>query len=243
MGKLLEHSLLTHSRASSRWGWDRQARNLLLQTFEHFLEVRNLRLGLGTSLLHGGHAAAVEQRAHDARVAEVEHSALDACGAHLVSHGGHAMAAGFKVRPENYAAFRAAFWDYCAARYGGPPPPPPLVVEAEARVEQLSLEMVRDLAKLEPHGAGNPRPFFLLRGCRVERAKLIGERQDHLSMTVSHPGPKANQIRCVGFGMGERVEEVKGFVDVIGVPKINEWMGRKSVEMELKDFRPTPATR
>ncbi len=171
------------------------------------------------------------------------HEALDACGEHLVSHGGHAMAAGFKVKPENFDAFRDAFWAYCAARYGGPPPPPPFVVEAEARVEQLTLEMVRDLARLEPHGAGNPRPFFLLRGARVERSKLMGERQDHLSMTVSHPGHKVHQIRCVGFGMGERIEHARGFVDVIGVPKINEWMGRKSVEMEIKDFRPATAGR
>ena len=165
------------------------------------------------------------------------HTALDECMPHLVAGGGHAMAAGFKVRPEKLAAFREAFWAYCAAHYGGPPPPPPLVVEAEAEVAQLTIETVRDLARLEPHGAANPRPYFLLRNCRVERSKLIGERQDHLSLTVSHPGPKSNQIRCVGFGMGERIDETRGFLDVVGVPKINEWMGRKSVEMELKDFR------
>ena len=171
------------------------------------------------------------------------HEALDACGAHLESHGGHAMAAGFKVTAAKLPAFREAFWAHCADRYGGPPPPPPLLVEAEADISQLSLETVRDLGKLEPHGAGNPRPYFLLRNCRVERAKLIGERQDHLAATVSHPGPRANQIRCVGFGMGERIEQMIGFVDVIGVPQINDWMGRRSVELQIKDFRPASAKR
>jgi single-stranded-DNA-specific exonuclease len=171
------------------------------------------------------------------------HKALEVCMPHLVSGGGHAMAAGFKVEPGKLDDFRRAFWSYCETRYGGPPPPPPLVVEAEAEIGQMTIDTVRDLARLEPHGAANPRPFFLLRGCRVERSKLIGERQDHLSLTVSHPGPKTNQIRCVGFGMGERIEEARGFVDVVGVPRINDWMGRRSVEMEIKDFRRSPATR
>lgn len=166
------------------------------------------------------------------------HEALQACGRHLVSHGGHAMAAGFKVLPENLEALRHAFWSYCESRYGGPPPPPPLVVEAEAKIGQLSADLVLELAKLEPHGASNPRPYFVLRDCRVESAKVIGKQGDHLSLTVSHPGPgSGNRIRCVGFGMGERLDEFRGFVDVVGVPKVNEWMGRKSVELEIKDAR------
>jgi single-stranded-DNA-specific exonuclease len=167
------------------------------------------------------------------------HEALRACDAHLVRHGGHAMAAGFKVDPASLDAFRAAFAGHCGGLYGGPPDPPPRVAEAEARIGELDFDLLAALARLEPHGAANPRPAFALKGCRVEAAKRIGQHEDHLSVTLSHPpGGRADRIRCVGFGMGERLGEARGFLDVLGVPRANEWQGRRAVELELADFRP-----
>jgi single-stranded-DNA-specific exonuclease len=167
------------------------------------------------------------------------HEALRACGDHLLSHGGHAMAAGFKVAAANLENLRHAFWGYCESRYGGPPPPPPIVAECSAHLADITVPLIGELAKLEPHGAANPRPFFFLKGCRVEQSKRIGAREDHLSVTVSHPGVRPVKVRGVGFGMGERAKEMLGFVDVIAVPKINEWQGRRSAELEIKDFRAT----
>src|SRR5205085_4750969 len=40
------------------------------------------------------------------------HEALQACTEHLVSHGGHAAAVGFKIQPDAIDAFRERFCDY-----------------------------------------------------------------------------------------------------------------------------------
>src|SRR5262245_65904170 len=54
------------------------------------------------------------------------HEALAACTAELVSHGGHAAAAGLKVRPERIDAFREKFSAYAAAHFPGGVPAPRL---------------------------------------------------------------------------------------------------------------------
>src|SRR5262249_54024305 len=53
------------------------------------------------------------------------HEALKACEAHLIGHGGHAAAAGFKLKPENIDAFRVAFNGYAKAHFPGGSPPAP----------------------------------------------------------------------------------------------------------------------
>ena len=42
------------------------------------------------------------------------HAALNACGEHLVAHGGHAAAAGLKLEEDSLEAFRADFCEYAA---------------------------------------------------------------------------------------------------------------------------------
>jgi single-stranded-DNA-specific exonuclease len=169
------------------------------------------------------------------------HAALAACTRHLAVHGGHAMAAGFKVRPESLDAFREAFWAHASGTFGGVPPPQPLVMEANMSLGDVTAGLVRDLERLEPHGAGNPRPLFYLGGCRIESARVIGQDGTHLSLTVSHPTSRS--VRCIAFGMAERKDELRGFVDLAAVPRINEWQGRVSAELEIKDIRQAEARR
>src|SRR5262249_22908605 len=58
------------------------------------------------------------------------HEALEACGEHLLSHGGHQAAAGFKILPERIDAFRASFCAFAAAHFPSGPPAPRLVIDA-----------------------------------------------------------------------------------------------------------------
>src|SRR5262249_33072482 len=58
------------------------------------------------------------------------HEALEACAQHLISHGGHAAAAGFKIHPDSIASFRDQFCAYVARHIESGLPPPRLVIDA-----------------------------------------------------------------------------------------------------------------
>ncbi len=90
-------------------------------------------------------------------------SALDACRPLLTSGGGHDMAAGVGLREENIGAFRAAFAAHVREQTGGASLEPVLHLDAEVRLDELTMEFLDDYDQLQPFGSGNPQPLFMVR--------------------------------------------------------------------------------
>ena len=173
------------------------------------------------------------------------HRALKACEADLLGHGGHSMAAGFKIAPPRIAAFRERFCQYAAAHFPqGAPPPPCLQLESEVALAMLTVGLINDIARLEPYGAQNPKPKFMTGGLEiVGEPKKIGKDERHLSFYVRQ-GP--TKLRTVAFGMTERLDELMsagGKCCLAYTPMINEWQGRRSVELNVVDFQAGPEAR
>ncbi len=168
------------------------------------------------------------------------HTALVACDDLLEGHGGHAAAAGFKVRPERIPALRERFNTYVANHYPGGAPAQLLTLDAEVPLSALTFGLLNDLDKLEPYGAGNPRPKFLASGLKVEAARLIGqgETQKHMDFRVRQG---ETTIRCVAWGMADRMEELVsagGDCCLAFTAKINEWKGSRKIELQVIDLKP-----
>ena len=167
------------------------------------------------------------------------HTGLAACGEHLDGHGGHAAAAGFKVRPSRLPALRAAFCAVVAAEYPDGPPPPRLRLEAEVPLSALTRGLMADLDKLEPYGADNPRPRFLAAGLTLDGTpRRMGQDERHLSFKVTQGGVS---VRAVGWSMGDRLDELLsagGHCCLAFVPRLNTFRGQTTVEMEVVDLQP-----
>ena len=168
------------------------------------------------------------------------HQALLACDSLLEGHGGHAAAAGFKVRPERIPALRDRFNAYVATHYPGGAPAPRLMLDAEVPLSAITHGLLKDMDKLEPYGAGNPKPKFLAAGVKVEAARLIGtgEVQRHMDFRARQG---ETTIRCVAWGMADRMEELMsagGDCCLAFTPKVNEWKGYKKIELQVIDLKP-----
>ena len=168
------------------------------------------------------------------------HTALQACDELLEGHGGHAMAAGFKVRTDRIAAFRDRFNAYVANHFPGGAPKPRLLLDAEVPLGALTHGLLHDLDKLEPYGAGNPKPKFLAAGVRVENARLIGlgDVQKHLDFKVRQGG---TVFRCVAWNMANRLAELQGGTGEVCIaftPQVNDWNGYSRIELQIVDIKP-----
>jgi single-stranded-DNA-specific exonuclease len=173
------------------------------------------------------------------------HEALRACGDGLHSHGGHAAAAGFRIAHALVETFRERFYSYAARHFGmAGPPVPRLVIDAEVPLSVLTLGLLEALAQLEPYGAGNPRPLFLAGDLQVVgEPRRIGGGERHLTFRVRQQG---KELRAIAFGMGDRFEELLaagGRCCLVFTPRLNEWQGRRSVELEVQDFQAGPQAR
>ena len=169
------------------------------------------------------------------------HEALQECDDLLLGHGGHAAAAGFKVQMARFDAFRERFTAVASRWFPSGVPTPLLTLDAEVPLSALTFQLVNEMEKLEPYGAENPRPRFLASELWLEGAPhRIGGGERHLSFRVRQGDCR---MRAVAFGMGDRLEELtseQGRCCLAFTPKINEWNGYRSVELEVVDFRPGP---
>lgn len=166
------------------------------------------------------------------------HRALAACSEHLLGFGGHAAAAGLQIDEDRVEAFRGDFCDYAASEISDANREAEIRIDAEAPLSQLTLQTLLQIEQLAPFGAGNPRPVLSANGVRLgETPKRMGGGERHLSAKISQHGVT---LRSVAFGQGDWADELaqlSGPFDIAYRPVINDFRGRRNVELHLVDWR------
>lgn len=164
------------------------------------------------------------------------HAALAACTEHLVSHGGHAMAAGFTIRRAAIPAFRAAFVEQWARHVAAGARRAPLEYDGELPLAALTPRILEQLDRLAPFGQGNSRPVLGAMGVVVHEARRMGDGS-HLALQV---GQGECTLRAVAFGKGDLAEALPRGIgaDLLFKPRRNSFRGQSTIELELVDLRP-----
>jgi single-stranded-DNA-specific exonuclease len=167
------------------------------------------------------------------------HEALQECTESLLSHGGHASAAGFRIDAAAIPVFREQFCAVAGRRLGPEPPARRLILDAEVPLSALTTGLLKALAELEPYGPGNPQPLFLAGNVQVVgEPRRVGRGEQHLSFRARQEG---KYLRAIAFGMADRAQELMsegGRCCLAYSPRFNEWNGFRSVDLEVRDFQP-----
>ena len=165
--------------------------------------------------------------------------ALKACSEVIVGGGGHAGAAGVKIKKEELEKFREKVNEYYESlglleqeRF--------FEREEDLEVEELSglnSELLKELEGLEPFGPGNEEPVFKLKDVFVLEKGLMGEEGRHLKLIVR--GSDEKTLKLVAFGADEEWKKVEqgGRADILVNIEENEWNGLINVEGRILDLR------
>ena len=162
-------------------------------------------------------------------------AALRECGDLLVRHGGHAMAAGLAIKPENIDALRRRLNELARRALKPEDLQPPLRLDAEAGLDEMSLDLLGELACLKPTGQGNPPVQFC--ACSVNHQRPLqrmGADKQHVKMWVTDG---AATHEAVWWNGGDQSLPVGKF-DLAFAPQINEFNGRRAVQLKVLDWRP-----
>lgn len=163
-------------------------------------------------------------------------AALDDCRELLVRHGGHAAAAGFTVKNEDLDALRLRLEQIAADQLADVDLTPSLFVDAEVRLASFDFALVEQLARLEPCGYANPQPVFASTGLELVMARTVGADSKHLKLTVRDPRTGA-LWDAIAFRWGEWRSELPHRIDLAYAMEINEFNGRRSLQLNVKDIR------
>jgi len=164
-------------------------------------------------------------------------SAIEACSQHLVTFGGHKMAAGITIEVEKISRFAADFEAYAKKHLNKNDSVAKLHIDAMVPLSEFRKEAVTELAMLSPYGRGNPSPLFATKGVRLAAPpKACGTKGNHLQLVITD---NTNTIRCIGFGMGNLEKKLleHDFFDVAYQPQLNNYNGSCNVELALTDIR------
>jgi single-stranded-DNA-specific exonuclease len=161
--------------------------------------------------------------------------ALDQCADLLVRHGGHAAAAGFTVRNENLESLRRRLKAIAAEQLTGLDMRRTFSADAEVPLADLKPSLLKQLDQFQPTGYGNPEAVFITRDAQVKSARTVGADSKHLKLTLSDG---RYTFDAIGFRLGERLEALGGRVDVLYTFESNEYNGRVSLQLNLKDLKP-----
>lgn len=161
----------------------------------------------------------------------------------LIGFGGHHAAAGVRMTEAHFPRFAELFDERC--RIGLTPElrQRELAIDAEVPLPMLTLRVVEELERLEPHGMGNPRPLFLATGARVVGdPRAVGERKNHLQLKL---GQGAAVLKAIGWNLAEKGKDLAHGApcDVVFHPSIDDWNGFRRVQLEIRDFAPHASSR
>lgn len=163
--------------------------------------------------------------------------ALAECSEWLITHGGHAMAAGLRINADQIPAFTEAFVSLANDRLTGSDLVKKLHLDAKVGLAQLELPVAESIARLGPFGSGNPKPRLVTDWLELAaEPRCVGRGNAHLNAVFRENGCS---IRAIGFGLGGRMEELKRHrrCRVAFEPIINEFKGRRTVEMQMLDLQ------
>lgn len=161
------------------------------------------------------------------------HDALSACKSELVGFGGHQAAAGVEVQASRVEALREAFCRACAAQGSADFAPAGLVATVRLDPRDEPTVVVRDLARVEPCGEGNPAPLLLLPNAQVRSARDL---KGHLKLDLSYGG---RSLPGFAFQLGAQAATLKGKrVDVIGRLRWDTYRGGDAVELRVESVTP-----
>jgi single-stranded-DNA-specific exonuclease len=163
--------------------------------------------------------------------------AIQHCREHLLTFGGHAMAAGLKINTSNVDGFRQAFQDRAAQMLTHGDTMPKLYLDDEVSLNHLDEALVSDLSKLEPFGAGNPPARLATDWLKLAaEPRTVGKGENHLQMVLTDG---RLQCKAIAFGMADQKNRLLDHrrCKVAFRPIVNEWNGYRNVEMQIEDIQ------
>jgi len=153
----------------------------------------------------------------------------------LVKFGGHELAAGLSVRRKDVPTFRDKINEFANEVMHEEDLYYTIEADREISLEDVSMELAKEITLLEPFGSMNNTPSFIIKGLRVLRATSIGSG-NHTKFVLEHNG---KTINAVIFGRSYLQLNIKenDIVDVLFTLDINNFNNTESVQMILQDIR------
>ena len=166
------------------------------------------------------------------------YDALKECEDLLEQFGGHEYAAGLTMDIHNLDEFRNRMNDIACAMLSENDFKPELEISADLDLNKVNTKFWKLLTQFEPFGPENKQPVFVSRNVSIQGVPTI-VGNGHLKMRVKQNDSAI--FDAIGFNMHDYEPLLRNCngsrVDIAYMLEENNWNGRRSIQMRLKDIR------
>ena len=156
----------------------------------------------------------------------------------LKSWGGHPMAVGVSLDPQNFLAFQERFDAAIRAKLGDKEPERTLNITAFLKPSEITPAFMGELDLLYPYGIENPVPTFAIVGVKLSVApEVFSENHDRFQIHLSGVGNEGKTLWGVAWNKADRLPPVNEKIDIAFELGWNNWKGRKYLQATLIDWR------
>lgn len=158
------------------------------------------------------------------------------CRALFTKFGGHKLAAGLSLQEENVERFRETINELC--ELSDDDLQEKVSIDMRLPFPYITEQLVNELELLEPFGKGNPKPLFAEKNLSVISPRIFGKNRNALKCRLQDQ--QGYQMEAVYFGDVEdclRAMEQKNVMSFTYYPTINEYMGRRTLQLTLVNYQ------
>ncbi len=152
----------------------------------------------------------------------------------LVNFGGHPMAAGLSLPPENISAFRHGLSRTIKGTLDSESIQVELPIDAYLNLDELTLNLVDDLDRLAPFGAGNPALIIATCNLQIVRHTKFGVNKKHLRIVVKDTN---DHVQEIVWWRGSEQSLPDGLFDLAYRASANFYKGERRLHLQWVDFR------
>ena len=165
------------------------------------------------------------------------YEALEQCSEFIEQFGGHKYAAGLTLDPEMYTAFKNKFEEVVKNTIDRELLIPEITIDASLELSDISPKFFRILQQMGPFGPQNMKPVFSTTSVRDNGyGKTVGADKSHLKLNIIY-GADKKTYNAIGFGLGNKMKFIQNNFDIAYSLDENEWNGRTSLQLLLKDIK------
>lgn len=163
---------------------------------------------------------------------------LDSCADLFEQYGGHAAAAGMKIKRENIEQLQKKLNEHATANLSDDDKIPELKIDAVVSAQTLNLDLVHELKRFEPFGMGNPRPKFVTKDLVLTRDPFV-MKDKHLKLKLADAGGR--QFEAVWWdgvdkSKGQTLKTKTG-IELAYTPEANDWNGSTRLQLVVEDLK------
>ena len=158
------------------------------------------------------------------------------CRALFTKFGGHKLAAGLSLEEGNVQRFRETINALCDLTEEDLQEK--VSIDMQLPFPYITEQLVQELELLEPFGKGNPKPLFAGKDLRVISPRIFGKNRNVLKCRLEDT--QGNQMEAVYFGDVEKclkTMEEKKVMAFTYYPSVNEYMGRRTMQVTIVDYQ------